>query len=181
MLRPDELQAFDWIEKNTRPDALFQVDPMARDSETWAYLPAFAERRMAIGLPISMVPLAKYQQGSEAIRNMFDESPLAAYERAVRARRELRVDRPARTRRTSGRRGAIQFDPEPDADCVQERNDLDLRSPLITGHGHGTRFLGNGTAPETSFRVSCSVPVVISCRTPSGASRAAAPTIAAAR
>ena len=86
MLRPDELQAFDWIEHNTRPEALFQVDPMARDSETWAYLPAFAERRMAIGLPISMVPLAKYQQGSDAIRNMFDESPLAAYERAVRAR-----------------------------------------------------------------------------------------------
>ena len=86
MLRPDELQAFDWIEQNTRTDALFQVDPMARDSETWAYLPAFAKRRMAIGLPISMVPLAKYQQGSEAIRQMFEEAPLAAYERAVRAR-----------------------------------------------------------------------------------------------
>jgi len=86
VLSPDELQAFDWIQKNTRPDALFQVDPLARDSETWAYLPAFAERRMAIGLPISMVPLAKYQQGSEAIRNLFEESPLAAYERAVRAR-----------------------------------------------------------------------------------------------
>jgi hypothetical protein len=86
LLRPDELEAFDWIENNTRPDALFQVDPLARDSETWAYLPAFAERRMAIGLPISMVPLAKYQQGSEAIRNLFEESPLAAYERAVRAR-----------------------------------------------------------------------------------------------
>jgi hypothetical protein len=86
MLRPDELQAFDWIHHNTRPDALFQVDPMVRDSETWAYLPAFAERRMAIGLPISMVPLAKYQQGSEAIRNLFEETPLAAYERAVRAR-----------------------------------------------------------------------------------------------
>jgi hypothetical protein len=86
MLRPDELQAFDWIQKNTKTDARFQVDPMARDSETWAYLPAFAERRMAIGLPISMVPLAKYQQGSEAIRNMFEEAPLAAYERAVRAR-----------------------------------------------------------------------------------------------
>ncbi len=85
MLRPDELQAFDWIQNNTRDEARFQVDPMARDSETWAYLPAFAERRMAIGLPISMVPLAKYQQGSEAIRNLFEESPLAAYERAVRA------------------------------------------------------------------------------------------------
>ena len=86
LLRPDELEAFDWIGKHTTPDALFQVDPMARDSETWAYLPAFAERRMAIGLPISMVPLAKYQQGSEAIRHMFEEPPLAAYERAVRAR-----------------------------------------------------------------------------------------------
>lgn len=86
VLRPDEREAFDWIQRHTRPDALFQVDALARDSETWAYLPAFAERRMAIGLPISMVPLAKYQQGSEAIRAMFDESPLAAYERAIRTR-----------------------------------------------------------------------------------------------
>jgi len=41
---------------------------------------------MAIGLPISMVPLAKYRDGSAEIQKMFDESPLAAYERAVRAR-----------------------------------------------------------------------------------------------
>lgn len=86
MLRPDELQAFDWIQKNTQPDATFQVDPIVRRDDGWAYLPAFAERRMAIGLPISMVPLAKYQQGSEAIRTMFDEAPLAAYERAIRAK-----------------------------------------------------------------------------------------------
>jgi hypothetical protein len=33
-----------------------------------------------------MVPLAKYQQGSAAIRNIFEEPPLAAYERAVRAK-----------------------------------------------------------------------------------------------
>jgi len=33
-----------------------------------------------------MVPLAKYQAGSAEIQKMFDESPLAAYERAVRAR-----------------------------------------------------------------------------------------------
>jgi hypothetical protein len=86
MLRPDELQAFDWIQKNTPPDATFQVDPIVRFVDGWAYLPAFAERRMAIGLPISMVPLAKYQQGSEAINLIFDETPLAAYERAVRAK-----------------------------------------------------------------------------------------------
>lgn len=86
ILTPDELAAFDWIKRHTAPDALFQVDPMARDSETWAYLPAFAERRMAVGYPISMVPLAKYQDGSNAIKAMFDEPPLAAYERAKRAR-----------------------------------------------------------------------------------------------
>ena len=86
ILRPDERQAFDWVKANTRPDAIFQVDPMIRALDGWAYLPAFAERRMAIGFPISMIPLAKYQQGSEEIVKMFDESPLAAYERAVRAR-----------------------------------------------------------------------------------------------
>ena len=86
MMRPDELQAFDWIQKNTRPESLFQVDPIVRAVDSWAYLPAFAERRMAIGLPISMVPLAKYQQGSEAINLIFEESPLAAYERAARAK-----------------------------------------------------------------------------------------------
>jgi hypothetical protein len=85
MLRPDELQAFDWIKKNTRADATFQVDPIIRADDNWAYLPAFAERRMAIGFPISMIPLAKYQQGSAEITKLFDEAPLAAYERAVRA------------------------------------------------------------------------------------------------
>jgi hypothetical protein len=85
VLRPDELQAFDWIKKNTRADATFQVDPIIRADDGWAYLPAFAERRMAIGFPISMIPLAKYQQGSTEITKLFDESPLAAYERAVRA------------------------------------------------------------------------------------------------
>lgn len=86
LLRPDDLQAFDWIKRNTRADARVQVDPVARGQETWAYVPAFAERRMSVGLPISMVPLAKYQQGSDAIARMFDETPLAAYERAVRAK-----------------------------------------------------------------------------------------------
>lgn len=90
MLRPDELQVFDWIKKNTPAEAIVQVDPIARQAgarfDNWAYVPAFAERRMAIGLPISMVPLAKYENGSKEIQKLFDESPLAAYERAARAK-----------------------------------------------------------------------------------------------
>lgn len=85
MLRPDDLQAFDWIKNNTRLDATVQVDPIIRYDAGWAYVPAFVERRMGIGYPISMIPLAKYKDGSEAISNMFEESPLAAYERAVKA------------------------------------------------------------------------------------------------
>lgn len=85
MLTPDDRQVFDWIRHNTRPDAVFQVDPVVRDSDTWAYVPAFAERRMAVGLPISMVPLQKYQHGSEQVRAIFDETPLAAYERALKS------------------------------------------------------------------------------------------------
>lgn len=83
-LTPDDRQAFHWIRLNTRPEEVVQVDPFARDSETWAYLPAFAERRMAAGLPISMVPLKKYEDASAQMRAIFDEPALSSYERATR-------------------------------------------------------------------------------------------------
>jgi hypothetical protein len=85
-LGPDDLQVFDWIRHNTDPKAIFQIDPVARHPEHWAYLPAFGERRMAAGIPISMIPLAKYERASADIRMLYDEPPLLAYERAVRAR-----------------------------------------------------------------------------------------------
>ncbi|HEX6162449.1 MAG TPA: hypothetical protein VFZ31_03725 [Vicinamibacterales bacterium] len=84
-LRPDDLQVFDWLRHNTDPKAIVQIDPVARGAEHWAYLPAFGERRMAAGLPISMVPLAKYERASAEIRLLYEEPPLLAYERAVRA------------------------------------------------------------------------------------------------
>lgn len=84
-LTPDDLQVFDWLKHNTEPTAIVQVDPVPREPWSWAYLPAFGERRMAAGLPISMIPLAKYQEASHEIRQIFDEPPLFAYERAVRA------------------------------------------------------------------------------------------------
>ena len=97
---------FDWIKNNTEPSAIVQVDPTPRDPEHWAYLPAFAERRMATGLPISMVPLAKYQQASAAIRTIFDEAPLAAYERAVRAGINYVMVGPPERAVASGRRSS---------------------------------------------------------------------------
>jgi hypothetical protein len=71
VLTPDEQEALAWIRRITPPEATVQVDAIPRGADHWAYVPAFAERRMAAGLPISMVPLAKYQQGSTVIHDMF--------------------------------------------------------------------------------------------------------------
>lgn len=71
VLGHDEVNALKWIAKNTPKDARVQVDPVARDPGTWAYIPAFGERRMAAGLPISMIPLAPYQQASDRVRRLY--------------------------------------------------------------------------------------------------------------
>lgn len=86
VLTRDELEGLRWLRTETPPEALVQVDPVARHTETWAYIPAFAERRMAVGLPLGLVPLKKYEEGSRRIRRIYDSpEPLDAYETAVRA------------------------------------------------------------------------------------------------
>jgi hypothetical protein len=84
VLSPEDLQLFGWLKANTAPDAIVQVDPKPRNSATWAYLPAFAERRMSVGLPIGLVPLAKYERGSDQISAMYDADARAAYDTAIR-------------------------------------------------------------------------------------------------
>lgn len=84
LTRP-EIEGLDWIRTHTSPRALVQVDPYSRDSNTWAYLPAFAERRMAVGLPLGLVPLHKYVEGSKRVRWLYDApDPFGAYELASR-------------------------------------------------------------------------------------------------
>jgi hypothetical protein len=84
VMTPEDLQLFAWLKANTAPDAIVQVDPKPRATYTWAYLPAFAERRMAVGLPIGLVPLEKYERGSDRIAAMYDLAARAAYDAAVR-------------------------------------------------------------------------------------------------
>ena len=89
VLDRDELEALAWIRALTPPDAVVQIDPFPRDAYTWAYIPAFAERRMAAGLPISMVPLEKYETASREVKTVFTaDSGQAAHQRAV----ELGID-----------------------------------------------------------------------------------------
>jgi hypothetical protein len=84
VLSHEELKALEWIKGYTAPDAIVQAEPHVRATMTWAYVPAFAERRMAAGLPISMVPLAPYQRASERVRAIYQaQDPDTAYERAA--------------------------------------------------------------------------------------------------
>jgi hypothetical protein len=70
IVSPDELEALAWIKASTPLDAQIQVDPV-RASGTWAYMPAFGERRMTAGMPISMIPIKKYKDASERVRRVF--------------------------------------------------------------------------------------------------------------
>jgi hypothetical protein len=92
VLTPDEIEAIDWIRAHTRPDAIVQVEPWVRDTNTWAFIPAFAERRMAGGIPLGMVPLDKYQSASRRVRDVYAAPDFeTAYERAKALRIEYVV------------------------------------------------------------------------------------------
>jgi hypothetical protein len=85
LLTPGEVEGLEWIKKGTFKSARVQVEPVVRERDTWAYIPAFAERRMAAGLPLSMIPLAKYEKANEEIRRLYlSSSADEAHEAAVR-------------------------------------------------------------------------------------------------
>ena len=86
---PDQQQAFAWIRTHTAPTDIVQMEPMVRAREHWTLIPSFAGRRMAAGLPISLLPLPEYTERSERVRALF--SSAAAQESASQARR-LRID-----------------------------------------------------------------------------------------
>src|SRR5262249_53572388 len=77
ILSPDEVKALDWIKQWTPKDARVQVEPEVRGRDTWAYVPAFAERRMAAGLPIGMIPVAKYEKASAEMTRLYRSASAA--------------------------------------------------------------------------------------------------------
>jgi hypothetical protein len=70
VLSPPELEALAWLRHHTLAAARVQVEPFSRERDAY-YVTAFAERRMAGGLPTGLVPLAKYQAVSERIKQIY--------------------------------------------------------------------------------------------------------------
>jgi hypothetical protein len=86
---PDQQQAFAWIRANTPATAVVQMEPMVRGREHWTLIPSFAGRRMAAGLPISLLPLREYRELSERVKTIFATAD--ANEASATARR-MRID-----------------------------------------------------------------------------------------
>jgi hypothetical protein len=80
---------YEWLRQNTPATAVVQMDPRSRERSTWSNIPSFAERRMAAGLPISLLNIPEYAERSDLARQMY-ATPNAA--EAADIARTLRVD-----------------------------------------------------------------------------------------
>jgi hypothetical protein len=99
ILNPGELQGLEWIRRNLPVNARVQAEPTVRGRDTWTYIPGFAERRMAGGLPIGMIPLAKYERASSEIAQLYSAGTAAdVYQRALSSCIDYLVVGPAERR-----------------------------------------------------------------------------------
>jgi hypothetical protein len=68
---PEQQEAFAWIQSHTPATAVVQMEPIVRGREHWTLIPSFAGRRMAAGLPISLLPLPDYEERSQQVRTIY--------------------------------------------------------------------------------------------------------------
>lgn len=74
VVTPQQQRAYAWIRGNTAAAAVVQMDARSRERSTWSNIPSFAERRMAGGLPISLLNIPEYAERSDRIRTMYSTS-----------------------------------------------------------------------------------------------------------
>jgi hypothetical protein len=83
VLTPPELQALDWLKRETPVAARVQNEPYSRNRDAY-YITAFGERRMSGGLPTGLIPMAKYEAVSGRIKGVYTAtSARAAHDAAL--------------------------------------------------------------------------------------------------
>ncbi|MFN7914451.1 MAG: hypothetical protein U0Q55_03865 [Vicinamibacterales bacterium] len=70
-LTPEQQAGLAWLRANTPPTAIVQAEPIARGRDAWSLIPSFAERRMAAGLPISLMHVPEYDERSAAVQKIY--------------------------------------------------------------------------------------------------------------
>lgn len=86
---PAEQSALRWVRATTGVDALVQTDAMARGRETWSWIPTFAGRRMAVGVPLPLLHTPEYDRRMELVQKLY-ATPDA--QEACRLARGLGID-----------------------------------------------------------------------------------------
>jgi hypothetical protein len=59
-----------WIQRFTPANAVVQAEPFVRGRTEWSLIPSFAERRMAAGLPISLLSTPDYAAGARKVQSI---------------------------------------------------------------------------------------------------------------
>ncbi len=85
----DEQDALHWIEQHTPAQAVVQMSLEPRGRETWSLIPSFARRRMAAGLPISLMRTPEYDERAARADRIYSTNDAAE---AAQLARELRID-----------------------------------------------------------------------------------------
>jgi uncharacterized membrane protein len=89
LVSPDEQAALNWIRSRTPKDAVVQMEPNVRGRETWTLIPTFAERRMATGTALALLPVPEYDERNALVQQIYASDDAA---RAWAAARRLGID-----------------------------------------------------------------------------------------
>lgn len=82
---PAQQSGFQWLRTMTAPDAVVQADPVQRGRDQWSIMPSFGGRRMAAGLPISLIGVPEYERRSERVHHLLTTLELDAARDEARA------------------------------------------------------------------------------------------------
>lgn len=88
-LTPQEDQALAWLRRSTPANAIVQMSLEPRGRETWSLVPSFARRRMAAGLPISLLRTPDYDERARRADAIFSTTDV---DDAVRQWRDFGID-----------------------------------------------------------------------------------------
>jgi hypothetical protein len=82
LVTPDEQEALEWIRTRTPKNAVVQIEPTIRGRETWSLIPTFAQRRMATGMALALLPLPGYEERNETVKQIYasEDARLAWHE-----------------------------------------------------------------------------------------------------
>jgi hypothetical protein len=83
-LSPSQQGGLAWIRRATRPDAIVQAEPIVRGRAQWSLIPSFAQRRMAAGLPISLLATPEYTERSRLARAILTSGSAAEAHQTAR-------------------------------------------------------------------------------------------------